>query len=169
MTGSPSDGLTDTGDRPYWTDRPTLSEKPVPWHSGRGSTDPGHPTTHRSFPSPPPYADTEPDQNDLTDHITPTTARTTGDPVPLLYTPAQAAAALQVRESWLRRRAARREVPCTFLGKHLRFSRTDLDAIVAQAARTTARPPRTTSPHGPATTLDQRRTASSRPAKRVNR
>jgi hypothetical protein len=33
----------------------------------------------------------------------------------MLYTPAQAAALLQVPESWLRRRAAARQVPCTFL------------------------------------------------------
>jgi excisionase family DNA binding protein len=52
---------------------------------------------------------------------------------PLLYTPAQAAALLQVPESWLRRRAAARRLPCSFLGKHLRFSRADLDAIVAAA------------------------------------
>ncbi len=51
----------------------------------------------------------------------------------LLYTPEQAAALLQVPESWLRRRAAARGVPWSFLGKHLRFSRADLDAIVAAA------------------------------------
>jgi excisionase family DNA binding protein len=64
-----------------------------------------------------------------------------GDPVPLLFTPAQAATVLQVRESWLRRRAASREVPCTFLGKHLRFSREDLEQIVADAARRVTAPP----------------------------
>jgi excisionase family DNA binding protein len=53
----------------------------------------------------------------------------------LLFTPAQAAALLQVRESWLRRRAAERRVPCSFVGKHLRFSRDDLDVIVAASAR----------------------------------
>jgi len=52
-----------------------------------------------------------------------------------LYTPAQAAELLSVRESWLRRRAGRRQVPCTFLGKHLRFSATDLRAIAARGAR----------------------------------
>ncbi|HEX6353435.1 helix-turn-helix domain-containing protein [Actinophytocola sp.] len=56
----------------------------------------------------------------------------------LLLTPQQAAALLQVRESWLRRRAAERRVPCSFVGKHLRFSRADLEAIVAAGAR----PPR---------------------------
>lgn len=56
----------------------------------------------------------------------------------LLLTPAQAAEVLQVRESWLRRRAAERRVPCCFVGKHLRFSRADLEAIVAEGVR----PPR---------------------------
>ncbi len=50
----------------------------------------------------------------------------------VLYTPAQAAQRLQVGESWLRRRAAARTMPCTFLGKHLRFSPADLAAIIAQ-------------------------------------
>ncbi|WP_338090556.1 helix-turn-helix domain-containing protein [Planosporangium thailandense] len=54
---------------------------------------------------------------------------------PLLYTPAEAAQRLRVRESWLRKKAAAREVPCTFLGKHLRFSPTDLAAIIANSAR----------------------------------
>jgi len=53
----------------------------------------------------------------------------------LLYTPAEAARRLQVPESWLRRKAAARTVPCTFLGKHLRFSPTDLTAIIAAAAK----------------------------------
>lgn len=55
----------------------------------------------------------------------------------LLYTPAQAAALLQVRESWLRRNARTRTIPCTFLGRHLRFSPADLAAIVATATATT--------------------------------
>jgi hypothetical protein len=57
---------------------------------------------------------------------------------PILFTPAQAAALLQVRESWLRRRAARRAVPCTFLGKHLRFSSENLKQIASGAARPAA-------------------------------
>jgi excisionase family DNA binding protein len=52
----------------------------------------------------------------------------------LLYTPAEAAQRLRVRESWLRKKAAARQVPCTFLGKHLRFSPADLAAIVAGSA-----------------------------------
>jgi excisionase family DNA binding protein len=53
----------------------------------------------------------------------------------LLYTPAQAAQRLRVRESWLRKKAAAREVPCTFLGEHLRFSPADLATIIAGSAR----------------------------------
>lgn len=53
----------------------------------------------------------------------------------LLYTPAEAAKLLRVRESWLRRRAGARVIPCTFLGRHLRFSRADLATIVARHAQ----------------------------------
>ena len=66
----------------------------------------------------------------------------------LLYTPAEAAELLKVRESWLRKKAAARQVPCTFLGRHLRFSPADLTAIVTAAAQPPAgrrrRPPRST-------------------------
>ncbi|MFJ2081269.1 helix-turn-helix domain-containing protein [Micromonospora chokoriensis] len=61
---------------------------------------------------------------------------------PQLYTPAEAAARLRVPESWLRRRAGRRQIPCTFLGKHLRFSSADLAAIIAAAAQPPHRPAR---------------------------
>src|SRR5436305_1587136 len=54
---------------------------------------------------------------------------------PLLYTPAEAAELLKVRESWLRKKAAARQVPCTFLGRHLRFSPADLTAIITAAAQ----------------------------------
>lgn len=53
---------------------------------------------------------------------------------PLLYTAEQAAALLQVRPSWLRRKAAARTVPCRFLGKHLRFSRADIEMITESSA-----------------------------------
>ncbi|GGP87127.1 hypothetical protein GCM10010185_71100 [Saccharothrix coeruleofusca] len=59
----------------------------------------------------------------------------TGGVESLLFTPARAAELLAVRESWLRRKAGRREVPCTFVGKHLRFSAEDLRAIVAGGPR----------------------------------
>ncbi|MBK0870235.1 helix-turn-helix domain-containing protein [Saccharopolyspora sp. HNM0986] len=55
-----------------------------------------------------------------------------------LYTPKQAAEMLTVKESWLRRKAGTRSIPCTFLGKHLRFSERDLHAIIAHGARTPA-------------------------------
>jgi excisionase family DNA binding protein len=53
----------------------------------------------------------------------------TREPAVLLHTPAQAARVLAVPEAWLRRKAGRRVIPCTFLGKHLRFSTTDLERI----------------------------------------
>jgi excisionase family DNA binding protein len=52
-----------------------------------------------------------------------------------VHTPAQAAKLLTVPESWLRRQAGQRRIPCTFLGRHLRFSNSDLDAIIAIGAR----------------------------------
>ncbi|WP_189159781.1 helix-turn-helix domain-containing protein [Lentzea pudingi] len=55
----------------------------------------------------------------------------------LLYTPAEAAEILAVKESWLRRQAGLRRVPSTRLGKHLRFSHANLEAIVESAQRTT--------------------------------
>jgi excisionase family DNA binding protein len=63
-------------------------------------------------------------------------------PGALLYTPEQAAALLQVSPTWLRRKAAARAVPCTFIGKHLRFSRDDLAAILAAGASSPERPRR---------------------------
>jgi len=51
-----------------------------------------------------------------------------------VYTPEQAAQLLQVRESWLRKKAAARVIPCTFIGKHLRFTANDIDSIVAAGA-----------------------------------
>jgi excisionase family DNA binding protein len=66
---------------------------------------------------------------------------TSTDRLPL-RTPSQAAQLLAIPESWLRRKAAARAIPCTFLGKHLRFSPADLAAIsVAGAQRTRTRTP----------------------------
>jgi excisionase family DNA binding protein len=53
----------------------------------------------------------------------------------VLYTPAQAAEMLSVKESWLRRKAGRRAIPCTFIGKHLRFSLADLRGITEGGAQ----------------------------------
>lgn len=52
-----------------------------------------------------------------------------------LHTPAEAAEILSVPESWLRKKAAARVIPCTFVGKHLRFSDTDLAQIIESGAR----------------------------------
>ena len=85
-------------------------------------------------------------------HTAPATDNATDaalDPLPL-YTPSEAARLLTVPESWLRRRVTARAVPCTFLGKHLRFSRTDLIAIIqagATAPGPTRRPGRSRPQH----------------------
>lgn len=73
-----------------------------------------------------------------TDHQAPASNGT--DVAPLLYTADQAAAFLQVRPSWLRRKATARAVPCRFIGKHLRFSRTDIEAIANNSASSHPQP-----------------------------
>ena len=52
-----------------------------------------------------------------------------------LYTVKQASGILKVRESWLRTKAAARLIPCTFVGKHLRFSNDDVAEIIQAGAR----------------------------------
>jgi hypothetical protein len=52
-----------------------------------------------------------------------------------LHTPAEAADILRIREPWLRAKAAARAIPCTFIGKHLRFSDDDIAQIMAEGAR----------------------------------
>ena len=47
-----------------------------------------------------------------------------------LRTAAEAAGILRVRESWLKTKAAARLIPCTFIGKHLRFSDDDIAEIM---------------------------------------
>jgi excisionase family DNA binding protein len=66
--------------------------------------------------------------------------RSTGSGSRLLYTAGQAAQLLGIKPSWLRRKAAARAIPCTFVGEHLRFSPADLEAIVAEGARPAAGP-----------------------------
>ena len=80
--------------------------------------------------------------NTATDLAQPAPPPETG---PTLFTPAQAAAMLTVPESWLRRRAAHRQIPCTMLGKHLRFSPANLAQIITDATRAA---------HGPAPSSD---------------
>jgi hypothetical protein len=60
-----------------------------------------------------------------------------------LHTAAEAAVILKVRESWLKTKAAARLIPCTFIGKHLRFSDDDIAEIMKAGARqpVTARQP----------------------------
>jgi excisionase family DNA binding protein len=55
--------------------------------------------------------------------------------LPEVFTPEEAAALLKVPESWLRKRASARQVPCTFIGKHLRFSSADLEQIIRSGHR----------------------------------
>jgi len=52
-----------------------------------------------------------------------------------LYTAAEAASILKVRDSWLKTKAAARLIPCTFIGKHLRFSDDDIAEIMKAGAR----------------------------------
>ena len=52
-----------------------------------------------------------------------------------LYTAAEATGILKVRESWLKTKAAARLIPCTFIGKHLRFSDDDIAGIMKAGAR----------------------------------
>ena len=52
-----------------------------------------------------------------------------------LHTAAEAAGILKVRESWLKAKASARLIPCTFVGKHLRFSDDDIANIVRAGAR----------------------------------
>jgi hypothetical protein len=42
---------------------------------------------------------------------------------------------LKVPESWLRKKAAARAIPCTFVGKHLRFSADDIEKIIKAGTR----------------------------------
>jgi hypothetical protein len=64
----------------------------------------------------------------------------------VLLTAEQAGALLVVPGSWLRDKAAAGEVPCRRLGKHLRFSYADVDAIAAAAARPARVAPRPPTP-----------------------
>ena len=52
-----------------------------------------------------------------------------------LHTAAEAASILKVRESWLKTKASARLIPCTFIGKHLRFSDEDIAEIMKAGAR----------------------------------
>lgn len=79
-------------------------------------------TRNLARPPEPVHPQTTP--TEASDDSTPTTQRRLK-----LHTPTEAADILAVRESWLRRKASQRLVPCTFVGKHLRFSDSNLAAI----------------------------------------
>ncbi|MGH3272903.1 MAG: helix-turn-helix domain-containing protein [Streptosporangiaceae bacterium] len=64
-----------------------------------------------------------------------------------LYTTAEAAEILKIPESWLKAKATARVIPCTFIGKHLRFSDHDISEIIGAGARPALRT-RTESPGG---------------------
>lgn len=57
----------------------------------------------------------------------------------LLHTPEQAAVLLQVPASWLRKKSAAGLIPCTRIGRHLRFSTADLDVLIHDGARPPSR------------------------------
>lgn len=79
-------------------------------------------TRKHACPPEPAHLQTTP--TEAPDDDTPTTQRQLK-----LHTPTEAADILAVRESWLRRKASQRLIPCTFVGKHLRFSDSNLAAI----------------------------------------
>jgi excisionase family DNA binding protein len=59
-----------------------------------------------------------------------------------LYTTAETAEILRVPESWLKAKATARVIPCTFVGKHLRFSDQDIAEIISAGAKPALRPGR---------------------------
>lgn len=70
-----------------------------------------------------------------------------------MYDWAEAAALLRVRESWLRYKVKRREIPFTPIGRNYRFSRENLLAIQQMgraAAKTTPAPAQKANPSAPA-------------------
>ena len=81
-----------------------------------------------------------------------------------LRTPAAAAQLLAVPESWLRRKAAARVIPCTFLGRHLRFSPADLVAIAAAGAQQASPRSRPRSPPGPSASITRAYPTAAHPA-----
>ncbi|PGH46829.1 helix-turn-helix domain-containing protein [Streptomyces sp. Ru87] len=58
----------------------------------------------------------------------------------LLHTPEQAAGLLQVPASWLRKKAAAGLIPCTRVGRHLRFSTADVETVIRDGARPARHP-----------------------------
>jgi excisionase family DNA binding protein len=62
---------------------------------------------------------------------------------PMLMTVEEAAAQLAVPVSWLKQRVAAHAIACTRLGRHIRFTREQLGALVAASEQPVARAPLT--------------------------
>jgi excisionase family DNA binding protein len=71
--------------------------------------------------------------------------RTPWVPSDRLMTTEEAADFLCVSYSWLKKAAQRREVPCTHIGRAVRFSRTQVEEIVAAGEQPTIQAQRGTS------------------------
>lgn len=56
-------------------------------------------------------------------------------PADRLLTTEEAAEILRVSYSWLKKAAQRRDVPCTHIGRAVRFSRAHLEQIIAAGER----------------------------------
>lgn len=57
---------------------------------------------------------------------------------PLLLTVEEAATRLAVPASWLKQRVAAHAIACTRLGRHIRFTAAQLDAIIASSEQPVA-------------------------------
>lgn len=62
---------------------------------------------------------------------------------PRLLTLDQAAGLLAVPASWLKQRVAAREIACTRLGRHIRFTQDQVDALIAACEQPVALRPLT--------------------------
>lgn len=110
--------------------RDTASARPNPPRSTRRP-----PARARTTAGPRTQACPSPEVEEPTDETSP------ADPpaAPLLYTAEQAAVLLAVSPGWLRRAAGEGRVYSVLIGKHLRFSRHDLDELIARGHRPRSR------------------------------
>ncbi|MFF1691579.1 MULTISPECIES: helix-turn-helix domain-containing protein [unclassified Streptomyces] len=114
------------GEAPSSSRRPTASKSTVRRADGRATTRSGQDRRDSSTP-----------------HHAPTTQSAPGDPaldanggeMVRLFTAEQAARELQVPPSWLRKKAAAGAIPHTRIGRHLRFSTSDLRRLIAAGQR----------------------------------
>jgi excisionase family DNA binding protein len=59
----------------------------------------------------------------------------------VFFTFAEVAEMTALKESWLRRAAAAQAIPSHKVGRHIRFTEEDIDALIAQSARPIVPPP----------------------------